>query len=549
MDNHKVMVVGIDAATLDLVRRWAGEGALPHFARILSQGAFGALRSTLPAMSPAAWSTFATGTNPGKHGILDFTQFPPDSYGARFTNATLRRGAAFWEIAGRQGVRGGVINVPITYPPRAYNGFMVAGLLAPSLSPDMVTPREAYDDLIAVCPDYRIDVDMVATSGLAGEAFLQRTLEMTQRRLQAALGLYRKHRPPLFVVTFVAADRACHYYWAYMQALQDGRTLTPAERRLAGAILTVYRKLDEALGALLAEAGEDTDVLILSDHGAGPLRRGLNLAKALAAAGLLAERRLGPWGRLKYRAVWAFARLTPQKLKSLFKSRLAGLASRAASTVACADVDYARSRAYPTGQSQGVFVNLRGRQPRGIVEPADYEAVRDEILAAMRELADPQTGQKVFQHAYRREEAFTGPAAASLPDVILEQADYTYDIPTFSEHLGPGVFYDLPPRDPAKLQRHGGHVRDGLLMAIGPRIRRGEVRGAQIADVPATVLALLGCKIPEDFDGRVLTEMLLGAVEPPAKFQAEAVNSQAQEVFSEEDQAALKKRLEGLGYL
>ncbi len=114
MPQRKVMIIGLDALTLDLVQPWARAGLLPNLKRFMDEGSSGLLRSTVPIMSPAAWSTFATGLNPGKHGIIDFCQLAHDSYQASFPNSTHRRGASFWEIAGRQGVSGGVINVPIT---------------------------------------------------------------------------------------------------------------------------------------------------------------------------------------------------------------------------------------------------------------------------------------------------------------------------------------------------------------------------------------------------------------------------------------------------
>jgi len=549
MAQGKVMIIGLDAATLELVRPWAAEGRLPNFARFLSEGSAGPLLSTIPVMSPAAWSTFATGTNPGKHGILDFSQLGPESYQTSFNNASRRRGETFWEVAGRQGVRGGVINVPITYPPREYNGFMISGTLSPGVGPRMAWPPEVFDDLMAVCPDYEIDVDMVATGRVASDEFFRKTLRMTELRLRAALGLYRKHRPPLFCVAFVGADRASHYFWGYMSAAEAGEPLGAVERRLAGAIRTVYEKLDAVLGELLAAADDETDVLVMSDHGAGPLRRGLNLRKALAAAGLLVESTPGLWERAKHRAIWAFARLAPLSLKNRIKSRFAALASRAASVVACRGIDFARSRAYPTGQSQGVFVNLRGRQPQGIVAPEDYEAVRDEIIAVLSELSDPQTHRRVAKKVHRREELWTGPRVESLPDVVMEQADYSYDIPTFSQHTGEGVFYELPALDASGLQRRGGHMREGLLMAMGPHIRRAEIAEAEIADVPATVLALLGCDIPDDFDGRVLTEMLTDDVAAPGTIASWRDDGPGGEVYSDEDQAAIEQRLRGLGYL
>ncbi|KPK65046.1 MAG: hypothetical protein AMK73_04085, partial [Planctomycetes bacterium SM23_32] len=286
---NKVMIIGLDAATLDLVRAWAEEGRLPNLARFLREGAWGLLQSTLPVMSPAAWSTFATGLNPGKHGILNFYHFYPDRYEPRYVNASHRRGSTFWEVAGQQDVRGGIINVPVTYPARPYSGFLVAGMLSPSLGPRMVHPPELLADLLAVSPDYMIDVDVVSGGNLDPERFYRLTVRCLEARLEAALGLYRMHRPPLFCVVFTAADRVSHYFWPYHEALMQGRARTEAELTLGQALRSVYEKLDEAVGQLMSEAGDDTDVVILSDHGAGPLRKGLNLRELLIQEGLLAE--------------------------------------------------------------------------------------------------------------------------------------------------------------------------------------------------------------------------------------------------------------------
>ncbi|MHC4718723.1 MAG: alkaline phosphatase family protein, partial [Planctomycetota bacterium] len=130
MTDRKVMVIGLDAATLELVEIWAGQGRLPNLARFIEEGACGTLTSTLPAISPAAWSAFATGCNPGKTGIVDFCQLSADSYEAGFVSSAAVRARTFWDIAGEQGIRGGVINVPVTYPPRPFNGFIITGLLS-----------------------------------------------------------------------------------------------------------------------------------------------------------------------------------------------------------------------------------------------------------------------------------------------------------------------------------------------------------------------------------------------------------------------------------
>lgn len=548
MAQRKVMVIGLDSVTLDLIRPWADQGRLPNLGRFLAQGAAGPLRTTIPVMSPAAWSTFATGVNPGKHGIIDFCQIAPDAYSASFMNRTHRRGPTFWEIAAEHGIRGGVINVPITYPPKEYDGFIISGVLSPGVRRQIASPPELFDELLEVSPNYAIDVDVVDTGG--GDVrmqFLERALATVEARRDAAVGLYRKHRPPLFCVVFMAADRVSHYFWRYMETAQGGGEV---DERLANAIRSVYEKLDDAVGALLAEAGDDTDVLILSDHGAGPLRGGLNLRGVLARAGLLTESRPSVLGRIGKRAIESFARIAPTSLKSRLKARFAGLAQKGASMVAFSGIDFSRTKAYPTGDSAGVFVNLKGRQPGGIVEGGDeYEAVRDQIIAALGELADPQTSEKIAEGVYRREEIWSGPCLDRLPDVIMVQAEQLYATTLLAEAAGDEVFYDLPDPGRGGLQRHGDHRKDGTFLAIGPHIRACETQDAHIADVPATVLAILGCPIPSQFDGRVLTEILTDDVDIPQRTAGPDARVAGKEVLTEEDQAEVERRLRGLGYI
>ena len=551
MTDRKVMVIGLDAATLGLVELWAGAGRLPHLARFMAEGAYGTLLSTLPAISPAAWSSFATGCNPGKTGIVDFCQLAADRYQAAFVSSAAVRERTFWEIAGEQGVRGGVLNVPVTYPPRPFNGFVITGLLSPGVNRRMASPPEVLDDLLAASPHYAIDVN-VTSDGVRDikGVFLETTLAVIEARKRAAVGLYRKHRPPLYVAAFTAPDRICHYFWNYHQAVIDGKELPDEEKRYGDAIRLVYEALDGAVGELVEAAGKDTDVLILSDHGAGGLRKGINLRKVLARAGLTVESRQGPVGRLTKRAIEKFAKVAPMTFKSWIKAHFKGLTGRAASAVALAGIDFAASKAYPSGDSAGVFVNLQGRQPAGTVAPgAEYEAVRDRIIEALMGIVDPATGLPVAKAVHRREQVWSGPALATLPDVIMEQREMVYDTRLINEASGDDIFYELPTPTRTKLFHVGGHRREGLFMAMGPHIRKGATRDAGIADVPATVLALLGCAIPDNVDGRVLEEILTDDVERPARTAASQAGPAGGGELTDQEQQAVQQRLKDLGYL
>ena len=550
MSQRRLMIIGIDAATLDLVRPWAAAGHLPNLKRFLDHGASGPLQTTLPVQSPAAWSTFATGLNPGKHGVLNFAQLSADSYRAVFTNASHRRGETFWEIAGRHGIRGGVLNMPFTYPPGPYNGFLISGMLTPGMGRRMASPSEIFDDLLTVSPDYEIDINIVKRQR-AGEKqlFLERTLAVVAARTRAAVGLYRKHRPPLFCAVFTASDRVIHYFWHDYE--RAGREAPDGENAGFGdAIRTIYMKIDQAVGALVSEADDQTDVIILSDHGAGPLRKMFSMRKALAREGLLVEVRPGPLKRLAKRALLNFGHYCPRTLRQRIQALLPWLSARAASQVTSGGIDFAHTRAYPTEGVEGVFVNLKGRQPDGMVEPgSEYEEVRDQVITLFREIKDPDMGQRVFRGAYRREDVWHGPCLERMPDVVLELANWDYDTRVTSAAYGSDVFCPLERTGQRGLHNTGRHHRKGLLLAMGPHVKSIEIAGAQIADVPATVLTLLGCPVPEDFDGRVLEDILTDDVDIPRRTAATRPTHAEEKEFAGEDRRAVEERLKGLGYM
>lgn len=547
----KVAIIGIDAAGFDFVSRWAREGRLPNLRRLLDSGARGPLASTLPPLSPPAWSSFMTGRNPGRHGVISFSQLFQDSYRPRFINATHRRGAAFWEVAGRQGVRGGILNVPCTYPPRPFNGFLISGLLSPSIGPGMAAPRSAYRELMRLSPDYQVEINVAnKTSPGAAPDFLERALANVEARRKAALGLYRRHKPPLFCVVFTATDRVGHYFFgahreAHGEGCRSGGSVPFGE-----ALLHVYARVDEAVGELLEELDDDTDVLVLSDHGSGPLSMRLNLKAALAQAGLLERKRPGVLRRLGQRTLLPLVRLLPRTVMRRMIRALGSSADRAMGLYTASDIDFPRSRAYPAGDTGGVFVNVKGRQPQGVVAPGgEYEAARDRLIEALEALRDPETGEPVAGNVFRREEVWAGPRLEWLPDVIMEQRDWRYDVKPVSTYSLPGVFAPLEGRGEQGLYDTGGHTRDGMLLAAGPHVKNAELHGAGIADVPATVLALLGCAIPDDLDGRVLTEMLTDDVEPPQTTRAAEEPESEEADFTDRERDAVEKRLKGLGYL
>jgi predicted AlkP superfamily phosphohydrolase/phosphomutase len=153
----RTFVFGIDGATFDVIKPMAERGRLPHLGRLLREGSCGPLRSTIHPITPAAWSSFATGMNPGKHGVFDFSSPNRATYGVKLNNASDRRCESVWGLLSRQSKRVTVVNVPFTYPPEAVNGVLISGFDTPGADRSMSHPREAFDDLVAHFGSYTQD--------------------------------------------------------------------------------------------------------------------------------------------------------------------------------------------------------------------------------------------------------------------------------------------------------------------------------------------------------------------------------------------------------
>ncbi len=217
-------------------------------------------------------------------------------------------------------------------------------------------------------------------------------------------------------------------------------------------------------------------------------------------------------------------------------------------------IDWSRTRAYAQGNFGQIFLNLKGRQPQGCVEPTDARALLDELKAELLAIPHPETGVPLVELVYEREELYHGPHAGLSPDLTVVLTDWRYRTIGLHDFTTNKVI--TPSFGPT-----GDHRLEGILIAAGPAFRSGaEPRGAALLDVAPTVLHLLGVPVPDDMDGRVLTEILepVSSVSPavsalePALASAQTVGASAGEVgttYSDDEDAAIKQRLADLGYL
>lgn len=546
---RKAIVLGMDGATLDVLLPRSGEqgGGMPNVATLLAQGAWGALQSTTPPFSAQAWVSMVTGKNPARHGVVDFWerlsgQRPGERRG--FVTARQIHGETLWQIAGRHGLQVGIVNVPVTYPPTPLLGYLVSGFLTPQGKEDFVYPTALRNEILALVPGYNPDPfdPLGATKGqlLEIDAWMGKH-EKVARHLAA------KYPVDLYFSVAQALDHLQHLFW------NEAAGGPEAERgEIAALVDRCYARADEMVGHRLSMLDDKTNLFLVSDHGFGPARKWLHLNRFLQEQGLLV---LGQPGDGGAGGLLARLGLTPQGLRDVMRrldvlglrrrvGRLARVTiGRRLDESLAPPVDWARTRAVAgSPATEGVFVN------RDVVEgDSAYEALRDEIMAALLELRDPDTDQAVVHAVHRREELYEGPFLDMLPDVVLDMGDNPYlisDSLTADQVLAP-----LPPE-----QLQGRHRPLGVFAAAGPDIRPlGRFEGARIVDVAPTVLYALGLPIPDDMDGRPLVEIFSDEYRAAHPVQHVPPGGQPppppESAYDDEDQEEMERRLKGLGYV
>jgi predicted AlkP superfamily phosphohydrolase/phosphomutase len=559
--NHpKVLIIGLDAFTPSLVERWVAEGRLPNVERFLRDGAWGPMNSVPNRNSAPAWSTMVTGLNPGKHGIFFFTEDNPDRYDYKFVNGSFRHGKAFWSVLSEEGQRVCVMNVPLTFPADAVNGAMISGLDTPSADDARFThpPQLRHRLKEWAGGDYPIypGIRNFMMSGHADQA-LDQTHSAIDIRTKVARRLMSSEEWDVFMVVFVEADQIQHFFWRQME--------DPAPRdshRERHAIQDIYEHLDRVVGSLAQEAGPNTIVTLVSDHGA---RYDNGLATALPSwldqLGLLSYRsqakKTNTRAVLISSATRIFGELN-QRLPSQTKHKLSRLfpwlRRRFEVMVSFGNIDWSRTRAYTDGHRPEIWVNLAERQPQGCVAPEEYESVRQEVIDGLTSALCVATGRPLVKQVLRREEAYSGPFTNRSPDLVVEWTEdqgACLDI----QHVD-GRRYRLSHRhlseDPTEQLITGQHSQFGIVGLLGPGIKPGPIEDAQIADVAPTILFLRDAPIPSDCDGKILASALdpvLVAARREKIGGAASTDAVRDTGYSEEEEAQIHERLHGLGYV
>jgi len=509
----RLLVLAVDAANPDLLRRWAADGTLPAIQGLIERGASIPTCGLEGLFAGSTWPSLSSGVAPGRHGIHYLAQVPPGRDAYEAITGWPERVDPFWVSLSRAGRRVAVLDVPLSRIAPGLNGIQTVewgahdtlyGFHAspPALETEIETAFGSHpqtgscDARRATTDDYQDFLNRLA-AGASAKGELTRAL------------LGREHWD-LVVQVFSEAHCAGHQCWHLHDPTHPSHSETLAAA-LGDPLERTYRAVDAAIGRVLAEAAGAT-VILLASHGmAHSYGTQFLLPELLFRLGVAAPTREEARRRTRW---WRGARRGWRTLPEGARASLGSIVRRGDTTsqpgqgLPTVPVDVSRSLCFPVANGPAVGairLNVVGREPAGRLEPADVEAFSDRLAVDLSAVVDLDTGLPLVRRVVQTNELYSGPCLELLPDLLVEWSD---NGPTANTHTGP--------RDAAIVRaaskktgtvrgvnawgRTGEHRPGGLVVAAGEGIRPGKLPEASILDIAPTITRLLGVRVP-DVDG------------------------------------------------
>lgn len=457
---RKVFVIGLDCAPPELIfDRHKSE--LPNISRLIEQGIYGELKSCTPPITVPAWASMLSSKDPGQLGFYGFRNRADYSYeNMSIATANAVKDDRVWDILSRNDKKVIIVGVPQTYPVRPLNGHMISCFLTPSTQSQYTYPAELRAEVERLVGEYMVDVPNFRTENK--DWLLRQIYEMTEKRFRVIRYLMRKKPWDFFMFVEMGMDRIHHGFWKYTDSTHKKYQ---AGNPLEDSIIEYYKYVDRELGELLDNLNDNTAICVVSDHGAKRMDGGICINEWLIQNGYLT---------LKDK---------PTTVMPLEK----------------AEIDWAKTKAWGAGGYYGrLYLNVKGREPHGVIEQQEYDKVRDQLTERLEALTD-ENGEIIGTKVFKPEKVYKK-INNIPPDLIIYFGDLYWRsvgsvglnrIHTFENDTGPddanhseyGIFILFDPQNP-------GNGR--------------KVEGMHLVDVAPTLLHLFGENIPHDMIGRVI---------------------------------------------
>jgi predicted AlkP superfamily phosphohydrolase/phosphomutase len=504
------LLIGVDAMEWTLVQRWAKEGKLPTFKRLLQEGSHAKLASFADALPDAVWPALSFGVNPGKFEKYFYVQYEPQTSGLRYVKDEELSGVPFWHYASQAGKRVGVVDVPHLPPRRLANGFQVFnwGTHEPCQKGALTDPPELLSEIRSRFGHYPADdCEKYGFDGRSVARLRRDILAGVAQHGELFRWLMESQDWDLFVCCFCEAHCAGHHFWGYMDPSYPQHSETNTQG-LADTVEQTYRAIDREIGQMVALAGNETQVFVFAAHGMGPLyHASWNLNEILDLLGYGKQRSTGaclensrsgkinPWRTLK--------RLIPGPLQYAIKESLPKhLQNQLVFLWYTGGVSYRHRQAFAVPHNDlvgAIRIGVRGRDHSGVVDAGPkYRAICNDIAEALRELVDPVSGRRVVRKVTFLRDKYHGPFVERLPDLaVLWETSFNWS----SLHSPRFGTLKITRQD----RRSGSHSPNSFMLAVGPGIPVGaEITGCSSLDISTTILEAAGVSVPDSIEGKSL---------------------------------------------
>lgn len=517
----RLLIIGWDGADWEIINDLVARGLLRNVQQMTQEGVRADLASTLPSHSWAAWTTFLTGMNPGGHGVFDFVERHPQQPDKRIPVAsTSIKARTFLEVLSNSGHEVRAANIPVTFPPIPVRGRMISGVAIPS-GAEFVYPAE-----------WRAELDSRApwpTNGMEWNRFeddptglVEEARSYVEKRT-ASFEVLLEGDWTVAVCVYLAPDRLQHPFGAYLLPSHPDHSKL-ADTSLGESLRGIYATLDDHIERLRAAAGDETTVVLMSDHGFRPISRAANLNKILVELGLAS----------RSRSADATTKALRTSVVRKVKSSRVGRAMRSR-VKRPSQLNWSQTVAYQSAAGGGISLNLVGREPSGIVQPDDYDRTLEEVRERLLSFVDPQTGDHPIAEALPKETLYSGPYSDLAPDLIV-RADLLWSL-SYTDALTSETKWPT-----------GTHRREGILVGVGAGIPAANLGRRDIADVAATALAFCGVD-PSELDGKVIKEIAGRPVGALRTAESSTGPKMEQRVLSDEEHDQIADHLRDLGYI
>jgi len=413
--------IGLDGADWKLLDLIISKGFLPNLARLRKKYSSGILNSTIPPLTAPAWSSFLTGTNPGEHGIYFWQErWHENSKRRLLTNSDIKV-SQLPEILNKMGKSVGLLNCPFTYPVRDIDGYIVSGMLSPSLDKRSVYPESLVTELKSL--DYITNIGVTSKNqGLVKlESLIPNLVRMSKKRTKTFQYLDSKYRTDFAGIVYISIDRIQHLAYGLIEDYLTGSSLNKNENEIAKKCLEVYLEVDRGVGKIFRMVGDRDMLLIASDHGFRKANRWLNLNLIFKNSGLI---KISPyWVALS--SVYSF--FSKLGLNSFVRDKglevlhfLKNIGKRSNSSEFADSVEQSQSFKGSIDYScSKLVVGESGEQGIYLLDNSIKDRVKDILI----NLVDDRLGTKPIKKVYFKESLYSGRALDKAPEVLVDLAE------------------------------------------------------------------------------------------------------------------------------